>query len=70
MMERELVSSSNLASVGYDADSETLEVEFTGGSVYQYFNVPTFMHERMMAADSIGIFFNAEVRNAYPCEKL
>ena len=70
MMERELVSSSNLASVGYDADSETLEVEFKGGSVYQYFNVPAFMHERMMAADSIGIFFNAEIRDAYPCEKL
>lgn len=70
MMERELVSSSNLVSVGYDADSETLEVEFKGGSVYQYFNVPVFMHERMMVADSIGIFFNAEVRNAFPCEKL
>jgi hypothetical protein len=67
-MEREAVSSSNLASVGYDADTETLEVEFAKtGKVYQYYNVPLFMYERLMAAPSIGVFFNAEIRNVYAC---
>ena len=69
-MEREPVSSTNLVSVGYDADSETLEVEFIKTGIYQYFNVPIFMHERLMMADSIGKFFNAEIKNAYPCSKL
>lgn len=69
-MDREPVSSSNIASIGYDASSETLEVEFIKTGVYQYFNVPSFMHERLMAADSVGIFFNAEIKNAYPCSKL
>lgn len=69
-MEREAVDSSNLVSVGYDASSETLEVEFKGSGVYQYYNVPAFMHERLMGADSIGRFFNAEIRNSYPCEKV
>jgi hypothetical protein len=68
-MDRDLVSSSNLVSVGYDPDSETLEVEFKGTGVYQYFNVPTFMHERLMGADSVGKFFNAEIKNVYPCSK-
>lgn len=69
-MEREPVNSSNLVGVGYDAGSETLEVEFKSGAVYQYLNVPEFMWERLRDADSIGRFFNAEIKNAYPCNKL
>ena len=68
-MEREPVSSSNLVSVGYDATSETLEIEFQQTGVYQYLNVPQFMWERLMMADSVGKFFNAEIKNAYPCVK-
>ncbi|WP_105372135.1 KTSC domain-containing protein [Neorhizobium huautlense] len=67
-MERQPVSSSSLASVGYDPGSETLEVEFVAtGKVYEYYNVPQFIYERLVEASSIGQFFNAEIRNAYPC---
>lgn len=70
-MDRQPVSSSSLASVGYDPDSETLEVEFVvSGKVYEYYNVPQFMYDRMLEASSIGQFFNAEVRNAYPCNPI
>ena len=69
-MEREPVSSSNIASIGYDPDSETLEVEFNTSGIYQYFNVPSFMHERLIMADSVGKFFNAEIKEAYPCSKM
>lgn len=69
-MEREPVVSSNLVSVGYDPTSETLEVEFMKTGVYHYLNVPEFMWERLMAADSVGRFFNAEIKNAYPCVKV
>jgi hypothetical protein len=34
-MSRVAVQSSNVASVGYDASSSTLEVAFHGGGVYQ-----------------------------------
>jgi hypothetical protein len=68
-MIREAVSSSNLASVGYDAESETLEVEFKNGLVYEYYNVPQFLHERMMQAGSIGSFFNIEIKNNYAGSK-
>lgn len=68
IMERQAVTSSNIASVGYEETSETLEVEFSkNGRVYQYLNVPAFMFERLMQANSVGIFFNAEIKNAYPC---
>lgn len=69
-VDREPVTSSSIRSVGYDAASETLEIEFTGTGVYQYLSVPQFMWERLMAADSMGKFFNAEIKNAFACEKV
>ena len=69
-MERQPVTSSNLAEVGYDPELETLEVLFKHGGVYQYFNVPSFMHERLMIADSLGRFFNTEIRGHFPEAKL
>ena len=65
-MDRQSVVSSNLAEVGYDPDLETLEVQFKSGGIYQYFNVPAFMYERLMSADLTGRFFNAEIKGHYP----
>lgn len=67
-MERQSVNSSNLISVGYDEDSSILEVEFKGG-VYRYYNVPSFEYERLMAASSHGVYFNANIRDNYPSER-
>lgn len=64
-MERQSVSSSNLSAVGYDAGSETLEIEFNNGRIYQYYNVPEFIYENLMSAPSLGVYFNAEIKNAY-----
>lgn len=70
-MEREQVESTNLASVGYDPNSETLEVEFLkSGDVYQYFNVPAFEYEQLLSANSIGGYFSANIRNGYAFDKL
>ncbi|TYL86104.1 KTSC domain-containing protein [Bradyrhizobium cytisi] len=68
-MERIVVNSSNLVSVGYDEDSSTLEVEFKGGAVYRYLNVPSFEYERLMAANSHGAYFNANIKNGYSFER-
>ena len=65
-MHRHLVASSNLASVGYDAVTQTLEVEFLSGSIYQYYDVPENMHRQLLEASSKGRFFHQYIRNAYP----
>jgi hypothetical protein len=75
MMERQPVESSNLASVGYDSNSEILEVEFRkSGDVYRYFNVPDIEHERLIGAhglgSTIGKYFSANIKNAFAYEKL
>ena len=38
-MKREHVESSNIESIGYDVKTQTLEIEFLNGAIYQYFDV-------------------------------
>lgn len=69
-MKRQSVESSNLASVGYDAENEILEVEFKHGGVYQYFDVPQNVYKELMNASSHGVYFSANIRNNYEFRKL
>ena len=61
-MERMYVVSSNIRSIGYDASSMILEVEFLNGSIYQYYGVPEALYEGLMAADSHGKFLNEYIK--------
>ena len=63
-MERSPVESSNLASVGYEADSCTLEIEFHSGGVYHYFGVPLDVYQGLMSASSKGQFFDRNIKKA------
>jgi hypothetical protein len=69
-MERTSVSSSNLCSVGYDPDSQTLEIEFNHGGVYQYSGVPEGEYQGLMNAGSKGQYFHANIKSRYPYSKL
>lgn len=64
-MNRTSVSSSNVASVGHDRNTLTLEVEFRSGSVYQYFDVPETVCQELKNADSVGGYLNANIKNSY-----
>ena len=65
-MDRTPVTSSNITSIGYDTETQTLEVQFTSGAVYQYENVPPDVYQALMAADSIGSYFYYHVRKSFP----
>jgi hypothetical protein len=62
-VQREPVSSSSIASVGYDEAARTLEIEFHNGRIYQFHNVPRQMAAALRAAPSAGAYFNKYVRN-------
>jgi len=64
-MERTAVKSSNIVSIGYDAASSVLEVEFKGREVYQYSGVPAHHYEGIMKAESHGKYLNAFIRGKY-----
>jgi len=64
-MQRVRVSSSNIYSIGYELSSNTLEVQFLTGSVYQYYNVPSSVHSNLMSASSHGTYLAAYIKGAY-----
>jgi KTSC domain len=68
-MTRKAVTSSNLRSVGYDATTRTLEIEFKK-SVYQYADVPLEVYEALMAAPSHGSYFIQNIRDVYPVSRI
>jgi len=69
-MKRKQVESSNLASVGYDADKKILEIEFNHGGVYQYFDVPQNEYKALKNASSHGSYFYHNIRGNYEYTKL
>lgn len=70
IMEREMVTSSTVLSIGHEPTSSTLEVEFKNGGVYQYYNVPEMIYQQLMASDSKGKFLHAYIKPAYPCSRV
>ncbi len=69
-MKRKFLESSTLASVGYDAKNQILEIEFNHGGVYQYFDVPKDVYDELMEADSHGKYFVHNIRDDYEYVKL
>lgn len=69
-MNREPVASSNIAAIGYDEASQTLEVEFTSGALYQYYNVTQVVFEQLMQASSKGQFLAYQIKNSYPYSRV
>ncbi|MBS1984510.1 MAG: KTSC domain-containing protein [Bdellovibrionales bacterium] len=69
-MDRVPVTSSDLAEVGYDPSSMTLEVLFTKGGLYQYFDVPEVVFQELLQAGSKGRYFNQNIKNNYRYIKL
>jgi hypothetical protein len=64
-MKRFPVSSTCIAAVGYDAKTRVLEIEYSSGEVYQYFEVPPRVYRELVAAESHGAYINREIKHAY-----
>jgi hypothetical protein len=60
------VTSSVLRTVGYDAATAVLEIEFVSGDVYRYFAVPPSVHRALMDAESPGAYFNRRISDKFP----
>lgn len=62
-MNRQYVSSSDIASIGYE--NGTLEIEFHSGGIYQYLNVPEKIYNNLMNSTSYGKYFHNYIKNSY-----
>ena len=59
------VESSTLAAVAYDEALGILQLEFRSRAIYRYFDVPSQVHEGLIAADSKGRYFNRAIRGKF-----
>jgi hypothetical protein len=69
-MERKRVNSSSIRSVGYDANSQTLEIEFSNGSISQYSQVSPEVYRRLMAAPSMASYFKDQIEESYSAKRV
>lgn len=69
-MNRIPVTSSNIVSIGYDVESEVLEIEFRSGAVYRYDGVPMEEYDGLKDASSHGKYFLQHIRGRYADRKL
>lgn len=61
-IQRKRVQSSNIRSVGHDAKTNTLDVEFHSGAVHRYQGVTEDQHKEFMGAPSLGSYFHENIR--------
>lgn len=64
-MQRVPVNSTNILSVGYDPDSQMLEVEFATKRIYRYSSVPPHVYAGLMQTESHGKYFLQKIANIY-----
>jgi hypothetical protein len=65
-MNSTVVESNSLATVAYDDIRELLRLEFRSRAIYQYFGVPSAVHQALLQAPSKGSYFNSVIRGRFP----
>ena len=69
-MERTPVRSRDIAVVGYDGEKQLLEVAFRTGGVYHYKQVSESLYRDLLAAPSIGKYFEEHVKRQFAYTKI
>ena len=66
-MDRQYVESSMIASIWFDSNTSTLEIEFKkNGAIWQYYDFPESIYFELIRSDSVGKFFLTHIRGQYP----
>jgi hypothetical protein len=64
------VDSAMASAIGYNEETQVLQIEFSSGSVYQYSDVEPDIWESLQEADSTGRFFNSEIKGYYSSQRV
>jgi hypothetical protein len=65
-VERSALASRAILSAGYDVATQTLELEFASGRIYEYQGVPRGTYEWLLRAQSKGAFVTRMINDRYP----
>jgi KTSC domain len=69
-MHRFPVPSKEITQVGYQEDSEILEIQFVKGGIYQFFNVPSNVFDEFMKAPSKEGYYHSKIGERFPCSRV
>ena len=69
-MERKRINSTAIRAVGYDPKTQTLEVEFSSGSIVQYQRVAAEIHRRFLAAPSPTRYFHDHIEESFTAQRI
>ena len=69
-MVNNMVLSTEIEWIGYDAKRKMLQVEFIAGGTYQYEGVPEPVYQEFLGADSHGQFFETNIKGHYSYRKV
>jgi len=59
------VASSVIAAIEYNKETNELIVYWNRGGQQSYYNVPKEVFDNFLNADSVGVFFNANIKGKY-----
>ena len=59
------VHSSSINNIGYDPDTQRLFLEYSGGRLYEYLDVPEEIYVGLLQAESMGRFVNYAIKPHY-----
>lgn len=62
--------SSMITSTGYHPHTETLELVFCNGGIYEYYQITDDIYQELVNAPSVGEYFNTHIRLKYPYRKV
>ena len=66
MKQHDFTNSSQVNKIRYFADDKALEIVFKNNKTYRYSGVPETVYEGAIAAESVGKYINAHVKNEFP----
>jgi lysyl-tRNA synthetase class 2 len=69
-MSRVALESSVFASARYFPRKRTLELEFSSGAVYRYFDFSPQEYDEFLRADSKGGYFSRNIRDRFRCQQI
>ena len=69
-MEMIPVESSNIFSIGYDPEEEKLYIQFHSGAIYEYYNVPQFIFDELMSAESKGRYAHQNIYKVFAQQRI
>lgn len=62
--------SGNIAEIGYDEDSKTLEVQFQNGGTYRYDGVPADVAAGLVDSPSKGKYLHQHIKGTYAYQRV